>query len=604
MLYVLVCIHAQITITMQRKGNVYYVPGKVNGLSLEFIFDTGASNVCLSLTEAYFMLKNGYLKESDLGDTSYSQIANGQIVENMNVNLKEIEIGGITLHNISAVIVKNLDAPLLLGQSAIQKLGPIQLSGNRLIISQGKDIPSESQAWELYQQAYQQVEAQKYDEAISISEKALSFTTNNELRGVLYDNIGSAYYGKGNKQKAIESQSKALEEDYMCIQAQYNLGVYYFEDNQLENALRSFEQVLNKTNDGKNAKVGSVETSEFIAYALGYMGEIQTKLRCYKDAESNLLKSISLNPTSSAYIAIADLYVAIRDFEKAADNYEKGISYEPERPSNIKRFHQLGMCYVFSNNNSKAYDAFKKCINATMTNSQFFETAMNSEDEEIKKFSAMCFSFSVDAELWMARTTADSYEKIRLYEERILPNQIFKDGILYEDYMNLSDAYEQLGDTQKAKEALELGLKAFPNNLELLFSKSLMFSEEDPQKLVVLKQILLDEYSYKPQYFDFGTVNNNIAWYYCLNNHYSDGLPYALKAIKQNPEHDYSWETLGELYFNLARYQDCVDAMTKCIELNGDSKKAAYEFRAKSYMKLGNKKSANKDYDAIKTLHK
>jgi len=125
MLYVLVCIHAQITITMQRKGNVYYVPGKVNGLSLEFIFDTGASNVCLSLTEAYFMLKNGYLKESDLGDTSYSQIANGQIVENMNVNLKEIEIGGITLHNISAVIVKNLDAPLLLGQSAIQKLGPI-----------------------------------------------------------------------------------------------------------------------------------------------------------------------------------------------------------------------------------------------------------------------------------------------------------------------------------------------------------------------------------------------------------------------------------------------------------------------------------------------
>ena len=49
----------QVKITMERHGNVYYVPGKVNGLSMKFIFDTGASNVCLSLTEALFMLKNG-----------------------------------------------------------------------------------------------------------------------------------------------------------------------------------------------------------------------------------------------------------------------------------------------------------------------------------------------------------------------------------------------------------------------------------------------------------------------------------------------------------------------------------------------------------------
>ena len=58
----------QVKITMERHGNVYYVPGKVNGLSMKFIFDTGASNVCLSLTEALFMLKNGYIKEADLGE--------------------------------------------------------------------------------------------------------------------------------------------------------------------------------------------------------------------------------------------------------------------------------------------------------------------------------------------------------------------------------------------------------------------------------------------------------------------------------------------------------------------------------------------------------
>lgn len=51
----------QTTIVMEKKGDVYYIPGEINGVPLKFIFDTGASNVYLSLTEALFMLKNGYL---------------------------------------------------------------------------------------------------------------------------------------------------------------------------------------------------------------------------------------------------------------------------------------------------------------------------------------------------------------------------------------------------------------------------------------------------------------------------------------------------------------------------------------------------------------
>ncbi len=55
------------TIIMEKKGGVYYVPCKVNGLGLKFIFDTGAGDVSISYAEAIFMLKNGYLSESDLG---------------------------------------------------------------------------------------------------------------------------------------------------------------------------------------------------------------------------------------------------------------------------------------------------------------------------------------------------------------------------------------------------------------------------------------------------------------------------------------------------------------------------------------------------------
>lgn len=125
---------AQVNILMQRKNDVYTIPCKVNGLELEFIFDTGASNVTISLTEALFMIKNGLLKKEDIVGSSYAQLANGEITENTEILIKEIEIYGLKLHNVSASIVHNLKAPLLLGQSAISKLGKIQLDGNKLTI--------------------------------------------------------------------------------------------------------------------------------------------------------------------------------------------------------------------------------------------------------------------------------------------------------------------------------------------------------------------------------------------------------------------------------------------------------------------------------------
>lgn len=72
---------AQVSIIMDKKNDVYTIPCKVNGLELDFIFDTGASNVSLSLTEALFMLKNGKLNEEDIIGSSYAQLANGDITE-------------------------------------------------------------------------------------------------------------------------------------------------------------------------------------------------------------------------------------------------------------------------------------------------------------------------------------------------------------------------------------------------------------------------------------------------------------------------------------------------------------------------------------------
>ena len=122
------------TIQMEKDGGVYKLPCKVNGVEMKMIFDTGASSVCLSLASALFLYQNGYIKDADIKGMGYSSTASGDIVDNMKIIIRDIEIAGKHLYNVEGVVMKSLDAPLLLGQSAIQKLGKITIDKNRLII--------------------------------------------------------------------------------------------------------------------------------------------------------------------------------------------------------------------------------------------------------------------------------------------------------------------------------------------------------------------------------------------------------------------------------------------------------------------------------------
>ena len=135
----------QVVVPMERLENgLYLIPCKVNGVPMKFIFDTGASTVNISMTEALFLFKNGHIQESDIKGTSHAQIANGEIVENTRILLHKIDIGGIELNDVDATVSHNLNAPLLLGQSAINKLGTIQLDGTNLIIKDLKGIEGQN----------------------------------------------------------------------------------------------------------------------------------------------------------------------------------------------------------------------------------------------------------------------------------------------------------------------------------------------------------------------------------------------------------------------------------------------------------------------------
>ena len=83
-------IQTQTIIQLEKKGGAYVIPNvKVNGIPMRMIYDTGASDVSLSITEAKQMIKHGQLKAEDFIGIEQYQIANGDIVEGIKVILKK-----------------------------------------------------------------------------------------------------------------------------------------------------------------------------------------------------------------------------------------------------------------------------------------------------------------------------------------------------------------------------------------------------------------------------------------------------------------------------------------------------------------------------------
>ena len=118
------------SIKMEKVNGVYQIPILVNGTTMFFIFDTGASLISISNVEATFLFKQGKLTEDDIIGKANFTDANGDISEGTIIRLKEIKIGNKILNDIEASVVNNTKAPLLFGQSALEKFGKISIDYN------------------------------------------------------------------------------------------------------------------------------------------------------------------------------------------------------------------------------------------------------------------------------------------------------------------------------------------------------------------------------------------------------------------------------------------------------------------------------------------
>lgn len=95
----------------------------VNGqFTVKMILDSGCSGTLISIAEAKYLYEKGCFTQDDILGMTQSQIADGSIVENMVINLRELVIGGqIACTNVTATVSANAQAPLLLGNEVLNR---------------------------------------------------------------------------------------------------------------------------------------------------------------------------------------------------------------------------------------------------------------------------------------------------------------------------------------------------------------------------------------------------------------------------------------------------------------------------------------------------
>ena len=116
------------TIIGRDSSGQFHLHATVNGRDAEFLVDTGADVVALSKAEAERLGINVAPADFRPILRTASGTANGA-----RVTIDRLVVSGQELHNVEAVVTEGLEINLL-GQSALRRVGKVELQGDHMVI--------------------------------------------------------------------------------------------------------------------------------------------------------------------------------------------------------------------------------------------------------------------------------------------------------------------------------------------------------------------------------------------------------------------------------------------------------------------------------------
>lgn len=125
-----------ISVPFKNVGGVKALDVTINGMKLEMIFDTGCSGALISISEARYLYEKGRITDDDFIGMTKSRIADGSIVEDMVINLREVIIADkILCEDVEATVSLNSNAPLLLGGEILNRVAAYSVDNENNVIN-------------------------------------------------------------------------------------------------------------------------------------------------------------------------------------------------------------------------------------------------------------------------------------------------------------------------------------------------------------------------------------------------------------------------------------------------------------------------------------
>ena len=113
---------------------VFTVPVLINGtVQLEFLLDTGASDVVLPADVIRTLIRTGTLSQEDVIGVNKHVLADGSRGENLQLRLQEIRIGDRAVRDVTASSAPMQGIPLL-GQSFLSRFGSWTIDNRRQVL--------------------------------------------------------------------------------------------------------------------------------------------------------------------------------------------------------------------------------------------------------------------------------------------------------------------------------------------------------------------------------------------------------------------------------------------------------------------------------------
>ncbi|MFH1830614.1 MAG: retroviral-like aspartic protease family protein [Pseudomonadota bacterium] len=387
-------------IKLRSIGGVYTVPVRLNNsLTMDFMIDTGAADVGLSDGITSKLLGTGVMSESDFKGSEIYTLADGSSLKCRSLVLRSVRIGGREVFDVKGSACPG-NAPLLLGQSFLKKLGPWALDYGRNALVVMSDVKKAVEP-----PAYAPKDVEWQQKAGAQGDAAAQFTL--ALMFEMGDGVPQ------DPAKALELLQKSAAQGYAPAQTGL-ASLYETGDRVPKSASKAFELYRKAAEQGFPA--AQVNLAGMYRFGKGVPKDISKAVELYQRAAEH--------GEDTAHVNLGIMYEmgdgVPQDFARAAEWYKRAA----DLGGTLGQYY-LGMAYLkgegVTKDTAKGIELLQKSAERGLAEAQHHLGSLFFSGNEVPKDKVLAYAW---IQLSTTRGKPSANEDLEFIEKELTPAEL------------------------------------------------------------------------------------------------------------------------------------------------------------------------------------